>query len=63
MHPAFPRLRPHAGPMRARYLPEPGKAQQQHCPQFLPIAALTLAKGIGNSCQTVTNRIPRVNGR
>lgn len=48
--------------MRAHYLPEPGKAQQLLCLQFVPIAALTLAKGFENSCQTVTNRIPPVNG-
>jgi hypothetical protein len=57
----IPETRPHAESMRA-HLPEPGKAQQLHCLQFLPIAALTLAKGIGNSCQTVTNRVPGVNG-
>jgi hypothetical protein len=56
----IPELRPHAGLLiRARYLPEPGKALDFQCLQSKPDTALRSAKGVGNSFQTLTNWVPR----
>jgi hypothetical protein len=58
-HPSSKAL-PHAGlaDSYCYYLPEPGKAQKPECLQFVRQAALKVAKGVGNSFQTVTNQIP-----